>query len=89
MKKKTWKQGPSLPTATSMGQFVKSKLQSQYLGYLIGGLQIKSYEYSSLSNIYALKKDLTAFEKIGNLKERRWLHVAFLSQDSIIKKCDD
>ena len=87
LKKKTWKQGPSLPTATSLGQFVKSKLQSQYLGYLMGGYSPKVSLNPTLSSIYALKKDLTAFEKIGNLKEQRSGHDAFLSQDAIIERC--
>ena len=85
LRKQTWKQGPSLPTITTgHAQFVKSKTGSQYLGYLTGGYGDGGYS----SAIYALKKDLSGFEKIGNLKTRRNSHVALLSQGTISDKCD-
>ena len=85
LRKQTWKRGPSLPTTIYSGQYVKSKPGSQYLGYLTGGYGDDGYS----SAIYALKKDLSGFEKIGNFKTRRSSHVAFLSLETISDKCDD
>ena len=85
LRKQTWKRGPSLPTTIYYGQFVKSNPGSQYLGYLIGGSGHGGFS----SAIYALKKDLSGFEKIGNFKTRRSSHVAFLSLETISDKCDD
>merc|ERR1719414_1226986 len=79
LKKQTWKQGPSLPTTIAYAQFVKSKLGTPYLGYLIGGYGDDDYS----SAIYALKNDISSFEKIGDLNKGRASHVAFLSQEGI------
>jgi len=85
LKKQTWKQGPSLPTSNAYGQFVKSKLGSPYLGYLIGGFFDDGYS----SDIYALKNDMSSFKKIGNLNKGREFYVAFLLQEGISDKCND
>jgi len=85
LKKQTWKQGPSLPTTIAGGQFVKSKLGTPYLGYLIGGYGNDVYS----SAIYTLKNDISSFEKIGNLNKGRESHVAFLLQEGISDKCNN
>ena len=85
LKKQTWKQGPSLPAAIASGQFVKSKLGSPYLGYLIGGFG----DDGTSSAIYALKNDISSFEKIGDLNKVLIGYVAFLSQEGISDKCID
>merc|ERR1719245_77998 len=85
LKKQTWKQGPSLPTGIAWGQFVKSKLESPYLGYLIGGVNFSGFS----SAIYALKNDISSFEKIGSLNNGRFNHVAFLLQEGISDKYND
>jgi len=85
LKKQTWKQGPSLPKLIKGDQFVKSKLGTPYLGYLIGG----SGEDGDSSAIYALKNDISSFEKIGNLNKGRFTHVSFLLQEGISDKYND
>ena len=80
-----WSTGPTMPKPIEWGQFIKASPESQFLGYYLGGFGYGGWS----SDIYGLSKDLSNFQLIGNLKEKRSNHVAFRLPESIGDKCGD
>ena len=82
---RSWRSGPELPKGISFAQLVKAREGMRYSAYLIGG----AYDsWNALSSIYGLTKDLTRFDKIGDLQKPRYRHVALAIPEDIIDRCD-
>ena len=83
LEQRLWRSGPELATGITFAEFVKAKIGSQYLGYLIGG-----YDGGSASStIYGLTKDLQKFANIGIVQKKRERHNAFVLPENMSERC--
>ena len=80
--------GPDFPIGVCCGQLVKAREGMRYSAYYIGGQTGGQDKWSPtyLSSVYGLTKDLSRFEKLGDLKHPRSHHVALKLPINIIDK---
>ena len=73
---KIWRNGPDLPIGERIGindaDCVPAPTGSKYACYLVGG----SIGTTHLSKVYALSKDLSSWQEIGDFSVGRRGHVA-------------
>ena len=84
IKEKRWRKGPDLPFDFTLGQFVKARKSSEFVGYIIGG-----DDAGRGLVVHGLTKDLKNFVRSNIRIERNKINqfVAEVLPESVVKNC--